>query len=69
MKIGTTIKYLRENAGISRKELSEAIQVDVRTISYWENNINEPKASYVAKLSVFFGVSADYLLDIEKDGN
>ncbi len=66
MNIGKNIKYLRENSGISRKELSSAIGVDVRTISYWENGVNEPKASYVAKLAQFFGVSADYLLDIER---
>ena len=65
MNIGKLIKQLRKDTNVSRKTLAENIGVDVRMISYWESGTNEPKASYVYKLAVFFGVSADYLLGLE----
>lgn len=65
MHIGKVIKQLRKDSNISRKKLAENIGVNVRTISYWESGSNEPKASYVYKLAIYFGVSADYLLGLE----
>jgi transcriptional regulator with XRE-family HTH domain len=34
-------------------------------ISIWENNINEPKASYLKALAKALDVSVDFLLDEE----
>ena len=65
MHIGKVIKQLRKDSNISRKKLAENIGVNVQTISYWESGSNEPKASYVYKLAIYFGVSADYLLGLE----
>lgn len=59
------IKELREEKEISRCALAKAIGVDVKTICYWENGVNEPKASYIASLAIFFKVSSDYLLGLE----
>ena len=65
MNIGKVIRQLRKDSNISRKTLAENIGVDIRTISYWECGANEPKAGYVYKLAVYFGVSAGYLLGLE----
>ncbi len=65
MNIGKVIKQLRKDSNISRQTLANNIGVDVRTISYWESGSNEPKASYIYKLAVYFGVSTDYLLGLE----
>ena len=65
MKIGKRILSLRKDMNISQAELGKAIGVNGRAISYWEQNINEPKASYIYALALFFGVSADYLLGLE----
>lgn len=65
MKIGEIIYQLRKDKNISQTELGKAIGVSARAICYWEQGINEPKATYVAELSKFFGVSADYLLGLE----
>jgi len=35
-----------------------------RFFSFWEQEVNEPKASYIKKLAECFGVSVDYLLGI-----
>lgn len=64
MIIGKRIKELRLQAGISQKCLAENIGVDKRAIIFWEQEINEPKASYIVKLALFFDVPADYLLGI-----
>lgn len=65
MKIAEKIKELRIDRQISQTELAKAIGVAKSAISFWENAVNEPKASYIVKLANFFGVSTDYLLGLE----
>lgn len=65
MVLSSRIKELRIEKGVNRETLAKAVGVDKRTISFWENGINEPKAGYLIKLAKFFEVSADYLLGLE----
>ncbi len=65
MIIGKRIKELRIDRGISQKTLSDAVHCDKRAIIFWEQEINEPKASYIVELAQYFGVSTDYLLGLE----
>ena len=62
----TRLKELRIENNLSQHKLAEKIGVTQKAIDFWEKGINEPKVSYVIKLAIFFGVSADYLLGIEK---
>lgn len=62
MEIGKIIKELRKEKGLSQKKLADAIGVSQKAVDLWERNINEPKASYIAKLADFFDVSADAIL-------
>lgn len=64
MIIGKRIKELRLQAGISQKTLAANIGVDKRAVIFWEQEVNEPKASYIYNLARFFDVSADYLLGL-----
>ena len=50
---------------MSQAQLGKEIGVNARAISYWEQKVNEPKASYIYELAKFFGVSSDYLLGLE----
>lgn len=59
---GLIIKELRQLKNISQPELAKNIGVSNGTISFWENGQNEPKASYIKRLSNYFGVTTDYLL-------
>ena len=61
----TRLKELRLENNLSQPKLAEKIGVTQKAIDFWEKGINEPKVSYVIKLAIFFGVSADYLLGIE----
>ena len=63
--MGTRIRELRRERGISQPQLAAAIGVSKGVISFWENGVNEPKASYIVALCKFFGVSSDYLLGLE----
>lgn len=59
------LKELRKEKGLSMIELAQIIKVTDAAISNWENEINEPKISYLKNLATFFGVSSDYLIGLE----
>ena len=62
IRFAERLKELREAAGISLAELARAIDVSDATICKWENDVAEPKISYVAKLEEYFDCSLDYLI-------
>ncbi|MDE5721500.1 MAG: helix-turn-helix domain-containing protein [Clostridia bacterium] len=46
------------------KDLAKEINTSDAAISNWENDINEPKISYLIKLAKLFDVSTDFLLGL-----
>ncbi len=54
-------------SALTQAQLAEKVGVNTSAVSLWENDINEPKASYVARLAIVFDVSSDYLLGIEDE--
>lgn len=60
--LGETIKSLRLEKGLTQPQLAQLVGVSKGMISIWENNINEPKASYVKALSIALDVSVSVLL-------
>lgn len=67
LSFGKILKQLREEKNITQPELANAIGISKGIISLWENEINEPKISYVQKLANYFNVSAGYLLGMEDE--
>lgn len=63
--ISKRIYQLRIEKSLSQQQLAYAIGVTQKAIDFWEKGINEPKATYIINLSIYFGVSADYLLGLE----
>lgn len=59
------LRELRREKGLSMKQLAKELDTTDAAISNWENEINEPKISYLKAIAQYFGVSADYLLGIE----
>jgi len=59
------LKEIREEKGVSQTELAIEIGVRQQTISQYELGITEPDIATIKKLCRFFGVTADYLLDME----
>ena len=65
--LGEKIRILREEKGLTQPELAKLVGVSNGTVSFWENSVNEPKASYLGKLAVVFEVTSDYLLGLEDE--
>ena len=61
----TRLRELRTEKKLSMKNLAKQINTTDTAISNWENDINEPRISYLVSLAKFFNVSSDYLLGLE----
>ena len=60
---GEIIKNLRLSYNLSQVQLANELNVSKQTISNWENNNILPSIEMLIKLSLFFSVSTDYLLE------
>ena len=61
---GDRIRYLRLEKELTQPEVAKALQVSNCIVSKWENDLMEPKLTYLVRMCKFFDVSADYLLGI-----
>lgn len=68
-QIKMCIRELREEYGMTQKELAEKMQVSFQTISKWENGINMPDIIHIPRLMDIFGVSADRILGFAQRDN
>lgn len=59
------LRELRQEKGLSMKQLAKELGTTDAAISNWENGINEPKISYLKSIAVYFNVTADYLIGLE----
>ncbi|MBR4083615.1 MAG: methyltransferase domain-containing protein [Lachnospiraceae bacterium] len=59
------IRELREQTGMTQKELADRMQVSFQTISKWETGVNLPDITHLPRLADVFGVSADVILGLE----
>lgn len=62
---GKRIRELRLENNLTQKQLAEKVQVDFRTVSFWETERFEPNIEQITKLCAFFGVSSDFLIGIK----
>ena len=61
----TRIKELRIEAGLSQTELASKLNTTQKSISNWENGVNQPDFETMIKISELFGTSVDFILGIE----
>lgn len=64
MEIGTKIKNLRLERGITQEALAEHLGVTAQAVSKWERGAAAPDISLLPELSVFFGVRIDDLFEL-----
>ncbi|WP_122643955.1 helix-turn-helix transcriptional regulator [Luxibacter massiliensis] len=62
---GDTIKSLRVSHNLSQVQLANELSVSKQTVSNWENNNILPSIEILVKISTFFSVSTDYLLELD----
>ena len=65
MKIGTKIRELRQQAGISQEILARALSMTPQAVSRWENGTTAPDISLVPAIANYFGVSIDALFSYD----
>ena len=61
---GLRLKKLREDKGLTIKELEKATGVNCLMIKYWEEGQRCLTVGLLIKLAKYFGVSIDYLVGI-----
>lgn len=62
---GDIMKSLRLSHNLSQVQLCRELSVSKQTISNWENNNILPSIEMLVKISHFFSVSTDYLLELD----
>ena len=62
IKFAENLKNLRKAKGLTQKQLSDALGVDQRTISAWENGVCEPSYFMLLNICRFFNETFDGLL-------
>ncbi len=63
--LGEIIKKLRIARGLNQVQLAQKLDVSKQTISNWENNNILPSVEMLMKISRFFSVSTDFLLELD----
>ena len=67
LKIGTVIKKLRTERGVTQEELANKIGVSFQAVSKWETNATTPDIAILPRLALYFGVSIDALFSMNQD--
>lgn len=65
-KIGSFLKELRMEKGLTQEQLAEQFHVSNRTISRWETGNSMPDLDILIEMSNFYGIDFRELLDGER---
>ncbi len=65
-KIGSFLKTLRKEKGLTQEQLAERLGVAGRTVSRWETATNMPDLSILIQLAELYDVEVDEILDGER---
>ena len=65
MKFGDKLIALRKKKGFSQEELAEKLGINAVTYLHYEKEQRQPSLELIADISVFYGVSVDYLLGLK----
>lgn len=60
--MGERLRYLRTEKGLTLKEVSAALGVNLMTYAHYEHGDREPSIEMLKALCDFYDVSADYLI-------
>lgn len=62
-QVGSFLKELRKEKGITQEEFAERLNVSGRTISRWETGTNMPDISLIVEIAEFFDVSIPEIIN------
>ena len=63
MGISENIKLLREQYGLSQKELGQIAGVSDKAVSTWEQGIKEPRMGAIQKIADHFGIQKSNIIE------
>lgn len=61
--IGAQLRKLRKQSGVSQAELAERLHISRQSISKWENDLSSPDVEMLIKLSQFYHLSIDEIVN------
>lgn len=64
MSFGSRLKELRNEKGISQKDVAINIGVAITTISQYENDSRFPNEEMLRRLCLYYKITSDYLLGL-----
>ncbi len=64
--LGYKLKALRTKKGLSLQKLSKLVGIPQSSLSCYELNSQTPSSTVIYDLALFYNVSADFLLGIDK---
>lgn len=67
-KIGSFLKELRKEKGMTQEQLAERFGVSGRSVSRWETGSNMPDLSILVELAEYYGVDIKEILNGERKG-
>lgn len=62
--LGSRLKELREECGLTQKQVAEKLQINSVTYLHYEKEQREPPLALLADMAKLFDVSVDYLLGL-----
>ena len=62
IKIGSFLKELRKQKGLTQAEVADYLYVSPKTISRWENGDGIPDINILTDIADFYGITVDELL-------
>ena len=66
MKIGSFLKELRKEKGITQEQLAEQLNISNRSVSRWETGSNMPDISMLVEIAEFYEVDIREIIDGER---
>ncbi len=63
--LGERLKLLRQAHNLNQVQLADELHVSKQSVSNWENNSIMPSIEILLKISRYFRVSTDYLLELD----
>lgn len=67
MEIGSKIKALRQQKGITQEALAAELNVSAQAVSKWECELSLPDVALLPEIAVYFGVTVDELFSLPED--
>lgn len=65
--MGEKLRSLRSERGLTLKEVSLELGINLMTYAHYEHGDREPSIEMLKKLCIFYDVSADYLIGLTSD--